>query len=109
MTNENEIPRKTVTYKAHLPLSPRDWTVETFRQFVRDADAQGISGDTHIKRFPENDSMAFATDQNHYGLGVERVEVVAEDEALKGYLDQDGPDRSDLGAYCPGAHCCPGT
>lgn len=86
VTNENEMPRKTVTYKAHLPLHPRDWTVETFRQFVKDADSQGISGDTHVKRFPENDPWAFQTDQNlYYGLGVERVEVAADDEPVAEY------------------------
>lgn len=73
MTNENEIPRKTVTYKVHLPVHPRDWTLDTIRQFVKDADAQGIPGDTHIVRFPENDSFSFVTDQPYYGLGVERI------------------------------------
>lgn len=89
MTNENEVPRKTVTYKAHLPLHPRDWTVETFRQFVRDADAQDIPGDTHVKRFPENDSWAFQMDQTfYYGLGVERVETV-EDTVRAGCCERD--------------------
>jgi len=64
---------KTVTYRAALPLNPADWTLELIRQFVRDADAQGIPDETHIRRFPENDSWAFQIDNRYYGLGVERV------------------------------------
>lgn len=64
---------KTVTYRAGLPVNPATWTLDRIRQFVADADAQGISGDTPVVRFPEHDSFAFQTDQKYYGLGVERV------------------------------------
>lgn len=72
-------PRKTVTYRASLPLSPPDWTLDMIRQFVKDADDQGIPGGTHVKRFPENDDWAFQSGQRYWGLGVERV-VTLDDE-----------------------------
>lgn len=76
MTNENGTPRKTVTYRASLPLNSVDWTLDLIRQFVRDADSQGIPGDTHLKRFPEHNDWAFQVDNRYYGLGVERVVVL---------------------------------
>lgn len=70
---ENITGRRTVTYRAALPKNPADWTLGLIRQFVKDADSQGIPGSTHVMRFPENDSWAFQADNRYYGLGVERI------------------------------------
>lgn len=70
---ENITGRRTVTYRAILPANPADWTLGLIRQFVKDADTQGIPGSTRVVRFPENDSFAFQMDNRHWGLGVERV------------------------------------
>lgn len=73
MAHEISTSRKTVIYRAALPVSPSEWTLDLIRQFVQDADSQGIPGDTHIRRFPENNDYAFGTENNYYGIGVERV------------------------------------
>lgn len=72
---------KTVTYRASLPPRPEDWTLDLIRKFVQDADSQGISGATHVTRFPENDAFALQMGDRYYGLGVERVVNLEAEEA----------------------------
>lgn len=68
--------KKTVTYKVSLPHHPKDWTVDTLRKFVQDADAQGILGTTHVKIDHEarDLSYAFGAEGSRYDyLMVERT------------------------------------
>lgn len=78
MTSENVYReskgRKLVIYRAVLPAHPGEWTLDTLRQFVRDAELQGISGDTHVKRTPESQDFGFVHyDNPYYGLCLERT------------------------------------
>jgi hypothetical protein len=74
ITPANPQGSKRAIYRVTLPAHPRDWTVDLLRKFVKDADALGIPGGTHVRRDPEQDGMAFQTDNRYYGLCVERVE-----------------------------------
>lgn len=57
---------REIVYRAILaPGRPFDtWTVGDFRRFVRDCDAQGISGDTPVKR--ERNEYSFLGDGGYF-------------------------------------------
>jgi hypothetical protein len=73
ITPENPQGKKRAIYRVSLPPHPGNWTVDLLRKFVRDADELAIPGDTHVRRDPEQDAMAFQTDNRYYGLCVERT------------------------------------